>query len=229
MIDDGGPAPDDASPAIDAGEFGAWVLAMTAALRGSPGTAVPCGDCVGCCSSFWPVALRADDPDIDDRLPADLVHAAPAGPPGLRYLYYRPDGTCPLLTDHRCTVYERRPQTCRDFDCRLFTATGLDSAGPGKALIDRRITAWRFRYASPEAERVHRAMRAAASFLTGPARSLAVVRPPTSPIAIAGLAFKAYTVFLDPDIADESVTTIWQRMIAAGRAFDADDTTLPAT
>ena len=31
-----------------------------------------------------------------------------------------------MLVDGRCSIYEHRPRTCRTYDCRIFTATGLD-------------------------------------------------------------------------------------------------------
>ena len=204
----------------DAGEFGAWRSAMAASLRGNAGTDVPCGDCVGCCSSSWPVALRAEDDNLREAIPAEFLLNVPNAPPGVRYLGYRADGTCPLLTHHRCTVYARRPQTCRDFDCRLFAAAGIDSAGPGKPLIDQRIKAWRFRYAHADDERTHHAMRATAAFLVAAIEHMPSLRLPRSAVAIAGIAFKAHAVFLNNAHHDLSVEALAHQVLAAAGAFD---------
>jgi len=38
---------------------------------------------------------------------------------GKRCLPKRPDGACIYLGDTGCTIYEKRPQACRAFDCRV--------------------------------------------------------------------------------------------------------------
>ena len=204
----------------DAGDFEQWVHSMTASLRGESGNDVPCGDCVGCCSSSWPIALRASDAKIVARIPVQWLMDPEDAPPGLRYMAYREDGTCPMLSSGRCSVYVDRPQTCRDFDCRLFAAAGILSAGDNKPLINARIAAWRFRYGTPAGEASHQAMRKAAAFLSHPNTRQLAPRLPTSPIALAGLAFKAHRVFLDPDHATWSVDECLRQVIAAARSFD---------
>jgi Fe-S-cluster containining protein len=186
------------SEPLDAGDFGTWLQQTQAVLRGgTAGTDVPCGDCVGCCSSHWPVALRAEDEALVPLVPAWLLLEPEDAPEGLRYMGYREDGTCPMLVKRRCRVYAQRPQTCRDFDCRIFTAAGIASAGADKPLINERLSAWRFSYASAEDLAVHEAIQAAAAFLQGEAREVPGFHFPVAPIAIAGLALKAHTVFYD--------------------------------
>jgi Fe-S-cluster containining protein len=215
------PSPNPSASTVDAGEFGTWVEAMTAMLRGGPGLDVPCGACVGCCSSSWPIALRAEDAEIAAALPPALLIDPPGAPEGVRYMGYRSDGTCPMLEAGRCSVYARRPATCRDFDCRLFAATGLPSAGRGKPLIDARIAAWRFRYATPEEAATHVAMRAATRFIVGRARTVPGIRWPDSPVSVAGLAFKSWRVFLDPEAGELDARLLADRILEAARAFDA--------
>lgn len=205
---------------IDAGEFGAWLLAMTLTLQGHGDNAVPCGDCTGCCSAAWPVALREEDRDLLPLVPAAYLLTVDNAPPGVRYMGYRSDGTCPMLVEQRCTVYARRPQTCRDFDCRLFAAAGMPSAGAGKAMIDRRIRAWRFRYATPAAKAHHEAIMRTAQFITAQRGTAAGQLFPSSPIAIAGIAFKAHTVFLDPNEAPRSTETLTDAILTAAKDFD---------
>jgi uncharacterized protein len=205
---------------IDAGEFGQWVEAMTATLRGTSGSDVPCGTCVGCCSSHWPVVLRPEDHAVAARVPHYLVLEPDDAPEGLRYMGYRADGTCPMLKSGQCSVYAIRPQTCRDFDCRIFAAAGLRSAGESKPLINARIQRWRFQYTSPEAEAAHTAMRAAADFIRTAAAVPGVPALPTSPIAIAGLAFKAHRVFLTESATHDPPAQLAQRLLDASRRFD---------
>jgi Fe-S-cluster containining protein len=207
--------------ALDAGDFGIWLRQMQAVLRGdSAGTEVPCGDCVGCCSSHWPVALRAEDEAIVPLVPAWLLLEPEDAPEGVRYMGYREDGTCPMLAKRQCRVYARRPQTCRDFDCRVFTAAGLASAGPDKPLIDERVRRWRFSHASAADLAAHEAVKAAAAFLRGPARDLPGYRFPTSPIAIAGLALKAHEAFLEGRAEGRSAAEMAQAVVEAARQFE---------
>lgn len=213
-------APDDSTPTRDAGEFGAWLRAMTAMLRGGGGIEVPCGDCVGCCSASWPVALRGEETALLAEVPHWLHLEVEDAPPGVRYMGYRDDGRCPLLADGRCTVYARRPATCRDFDCRLFAAAGIESAGPGKGLIDARIRSWRFHYADAAARRRHEAIRRTAAFLTGPARRVPGHRLPDSPVALAGIALKGHGAYLEDGIDALEAPDRLARVIAAARAFD---------
>ena len=208
--------------AVDAGEFGHWVRQMSASLRGDTGSDVPCGDCVGCCSSSWPIALRARDAAVTARIPAQWLLEPEDAPPGLRYLGFRPDGTCPMLESGRCSVYADRPQTCRDFDCRIFAAAGIASAGDNKPLINARIVQWRFSYATASEKTLHEAMRQVATFLVEPETRRIAPRLPTSPIALAGLAFKAHRVFLDPAHSQWTTEACLQRVIAAARAFDEE-------
>lgn len=203
---------------LDAGEFSEWVAGMTRALHGSAGTAVPCGDCVGCCSAHWPVALRAQDDAIARALPAHQL-VEPNGSAGLRYMAPREDGTCPMLEARRCRVYPSRPQTCRDFDCRLFAAAGIASAGPHRASMDARIRRWRFRYASDESAAAHAAVRTTADLLVRLTSTPAGARLPRSPVALAGLAFKGHTALLRRT-AGEDDDALLARVLATARAFD---------
>lgn len=79
-----------------------------------------CIGCAACC--WWPVALRHGD-----DVPAELVDAG-ARLPSMRR---RADGSCAALDREAgaCTIYARRPQTCRAFEvggrlCRLARERG---------------------------------------------------------------------------------------------------------
>jgi Fe-S-cluster containining protein len=205
---------------IDAGDFGEWKRQMTAMLRGTGGIAVPCGDCRGCCSAYWPVALRSSDAAAAVLIPSEWLMTPANAPPGVSYMSFRPDGTCPMLTAGNCQIYSHRPQTCRDFDCRIFAATGIQSAGDGRQQIDDRIGAWRFRFTSPADEATRAAMQAAASFIQEAHRTHPSLPLPASPIAIAGLAFKAHQIFLTPEPASLSIRELVDRVLAAGLEFD---------
>jgi Fe-S-cluster containining protein len=197
---------------------------MRAALRGHGGTAVPCGDCVGCCVSSYHIPIRPEDREALGRIPAGLLVRAPGMAPGHRLLRYHENGLCPMLDDRRCTIYSVRPQTCRDYDCRIFAAAGIDAGGPDKDVINRRVRAWRFIYATEADRAAHEAVLAASAFIQAKHDCFPGGRAPTAPTGIAVLAIKSYAVFLETGSRAgaqargdfETATTI----IDASRRFD---------
>src|SRR5689334_1550064 len=121
---------------VAAGPFSAWLRAMRRSLLGNEGMDVPCGDCVGCCVSGYSVQLRPQDHQAAARIPATFIVSAPGFTKG--HLTVRPlsNGLCPMLDDGKCSIYSVRPQTCLDYDCRIFAAAGID-AGEGKVVINK--------------------------------------------------------------------------------------------
>jgi Fe-S-cluster containining protein len=206
---------------IAAGAFGAWLAEARESLRDNRGSDVPCGDCVGCCVSSYFIPVRPEDKAALDVIPARYLVNAPNEPRGQWLMGYREDGTCPMLTDSKCTIYGQRPQTCRDYDCRIFAAAGIDAGGDDKAVINRRVLAWRFTYPSPADHAAHEAVKAAATFIATKRDSFPASRAPTAPTGIAVLAVKVFSVFLDPDIARKADTDIALAIIAASRDFDS--------
>lgn len=78
-------------------------------LRGS--VAVPCGDCSACCRAFANIPLGTLD---DASLYRTRDHH------GAVVLERHDDGSCIYLVNNQCSIYDRRPHTCRTFDCRIF-------------------------------------------------------------------------------------------------------------
>lgn len=90
------------------------------AACGSPSD-VPCNGCTACCRSV--VAIR---PDLGDN-PADYqcaMNVDVSAPNRLATfsLDRKPDGSCYALRNGKCTIWEKRPVTCRVFDCRRIFA-----------------------------------------------------------------------------------------------------------
>lgn len=209
------------SEVVAAGAFGAWLQEVRASLRGTGGTHVPCGDCVGCCVSSYFIPIRPEDEAARKRISPELLVTAPGLQEGHRLMGYRSDGTCPMLSAGQCSIYEDRPQTCRDYDCRIFAAAGIDAGGPDKHVINRRVHAWRFTYGSDQERLTHSAVRSTASFIQASKASFPGGRAPTAPTGIAVLAVKAYGVFLDPGVKDKSDAEIAKAIVEASRAFDS--------
>src|SRR5689334_9221911 len=137
---------------------------MRAALAGEAGMEVACGDCRGCCTSSYYVKVRAREAAALERIGAGNLEPGPPGEPGSQLLGFRENGHCRMLAGRNCTIYADRPETCRTYDCRVFTAAGMD-AGPGKDEINERVALWRFDHPSERDHAEHRAVTAAANYL----------------------------------------------------------------
>jgi Fe-S-cluster containining protein len=71
---------------------------------------VPCAACTACCRQQIVVLGEADA--------ANFAHYDFRQVGDLRVLNHQADGACVHLGDRGCTIYEKRPQTCRTYDCR---------------------------------------------------------------------------------------------------------------
>ena len=156
---------DDGDDPIPAGPFSAWLSAAADPQRRTD-LDVPCGTCTACCRSAYFVHIEPDEADTLRHVPKALLFPAPGRPKGHQLLGFDDDGRCPMLTDAGCSIYEHRPRTCRSYDCRVFTATGLSPAADGKVEIERRTRRWRFDTTSePNAAAELAAVRRAAAYL----------------------------------------------------------------
>jgi uncharacterized protein len=204
---------------IPAGAFGEWLSKARASLLGDCGADVLCGDCTGCCTSGYSVQLRPEDARARAAIPAEFVSRAPGFPSGHLTMRPLPDGTCPMLREGKCSIYAQRPQTCRDFDCRIFAAAGVDAGGAEKAAINRRVRQWQFTYPSETDKLAHDAVMAAASFIRN--HPGCFTRPvPSAPMGIAVLAIKCYALFLDPSIQTKSDVEIASAINTICRDFE---------
>ena len=159
---------------LPAGRFSVWLDGMQRALRGEGSSEVPCGSCTACCTSSQFVHIDPDERDTLARIPEALLFPAPGLPQGHVVLGYDERGHCPMLRDGACSIYEHRPRTCRTYDCRVFTAAGVepDEAQPAIAGQARR---WRFDLVT-EADRARwDQVRAAAQHVEGTATQRAVL------------------------------------------------------
>jgi len=179
-----GPADQD-----DAGPLAAWAVATVAVAAGRAEADVPCGTCTACCRAGWFVHVAPDEVEALRRIPAALQFPAPGRPPGHVVVPHDDRGRCPMLTDAGCSIYEHRPRTCRAFDCRVFTATGVRPDGDAAADVAHRAAAWRFDRTGPDDRRHHLAIRAAVERL---ADDLA-----GRPGDLAGAAVRVHELFLD--------------------------------
>jgi uncharacterized protein len=201
---------------LPAGNFSAWLRAMRSALAGGPGMQVACGDCVGCCTSSYFIKVRPHETDTRQRIPPEHLSPSPTEP-GTSLMGFDAAGHCPMFGEQGCSIYAHRPETCRTYDCRIFSASGMQ-AGPGRTAINERIARWRFEYPGEAEREEQRAVRAAAAFLRQHPVRFPDGHVPSRPSEIAVLAVKAYGVFLGETPRDADAAA---GIIAACRSFDA--------
>lgn len=72
---------------------------------------VPCNGCTLCCRKDAVRLLPADDPSEFKTEPHPYW-------PGEVMLAHKPNGDCIYLEPGGCSIHDRRPQMCREMDCR---------------------------------------------------------------------------------------------------------------
>jgi len=204
-----------------AGSFSEWLRAMRAALAGNSGMDVACGDCVGCCTSSYFIKVRAHEREAIERIGAENLRPVPGSNNGNMLMGFEPSGHCFMFTNGGCSIYQHRPETCRTYDCRVFTAAGMN-AGPDKSVINERIASWRFDYPTPRDTEEHRAVTAAANFIRQHPLRFPGGHVPSRPSEIAVLAVKSYQVFLDKPATDAEIGAA---IVEACLGFDTHSST----
>jgi uncharacterized protein len=124
-----------------------------------------------------------------------------------------------MLRDNECSIYLGRPQTCRDYDCRVFAAAGVEPGGPDKVVINRRVRQWLFSYPTELDRTAHDAVRTTAAFIRTKRSSFPGQRAPMGPSGVSVLACESYRVFLHPDIHARADTEVAQMILDASREF----------
>jgi len=177
---------------LAAGDFSDW---LEAARSGAPAD-VPCGECNGCCRSFYFIHIEPDETAALARIPAELLFPAPGRSPGHRVMGHDQFGCCPMLVDGACTIYEHRPRTCRVYDCRLFAATNMAAGESDKQLINARARRWHFDDSGPASVSRQKAMLAASRFLRVHSAAFEAGLLPTNPTQGALLVLRIHELFL---------------------------------
>lgn len=76
---------------------------------------VPCNGCTLCCQGDALRLLPGDDASQYQTVPHDTIL-------GELMLDHKPNGDCIYLGATGCTIHARRPQMCREMDCRIIGA-----------------------------------------------------------------------------------------------------------
>ena len=201
---------------FEAGEFSEWVDHFLSTMKGEGEGDVPCGECVGCCTSAKFIHIKPRDSAAIKVIPSELLFSAPGLPTGHFVLGYDHNGHCPMFSQGKCSIYAHRPETCRQYDCRVLSATGAPTVDESE-VISNRISAWEFQYASPASRRIQQTIALTVEFLSAysddfPKGMIPQTTPQLSAFAIrihtefAGLSFESAS-----QRASELITTITQK------------------
>jgi Fe-S-cluster containining protein len=141
------------------------------------------------------IHIRPEETKTLQRIPRQLLFPAPGQPKGHVLMGYTDEGRCPMLVNNECSIYEDRPQTCRDYDCRVLAAAGVAVDPHLQAEIADRIQAWAFDYESDASREEHRIVKEAAAFLQRNRDLFPQGSVPTYPVQLAALAVRIYRHF----------------------------------
>lgn len=193
---------------VPAGPFSEWLHETHRARKlGGLSMSVPCGDCNACCRASHFVHVHPNETSTIARIPRRLLLRAPGLPTGHVLLGYDEKGRCPMLSGDTCSIYDDRPQTCRDFDCRVFAAAGIEPDGQGpQAAIAERVREWKFEYPAEVDSIEHDAVRVAGRFLCENSDSLREFDIQVSPLQLALLAVRFFKLFLNGATATENAS-----------------------
>lgn len=194
------PIPQDparaAQPPLPTVPFSAWLAAHRRALRDGTGADVPCGDCRGCCASSYFIHIQPDEKETLAAIPKPLLFPAPGMPRGHVLMGHDEQGHCPMLKNGACSIYARRPRACRDYDCRVFAASGV-APEADKPAIARQAARWAFDLPGEEDRRGLDAARDAARFVERHAARFPAGFLPDLPTRRALVALAVHEVFLE--------------------------------
>lgn len=186
---------------ISAGMFGPWlklIRNLSSPHQEQKGMNVPCGDCVACCTSFYFIHIRPDEDATLSKIPKELLFDAPGLPEGHMVMGFDEEGACPMFMEGECSIYSVRPVSCRQYDCRIFSATELKPEDH-RSLIAKQASGWAFELTNQEDELHLHAIREAAKFLLKYACKFSPGFLPGSTTQLAVFAINLSELFLEDD------------------------------
>ena len=179
-----------------AGEFSDWINSFLGTMKGESSGDVPCGDCIGCCTSSKFVLVRPTDFEAISIIPEELLFPAPGLPKGYQLMGYDEQGHCPMFKSGKCSIYELRPETCKQYDCRVLAATGANIEGESKEIVET-ITSWQFEFSDNESRNKEKALKRAMLFLKENSEFFPRGYFPNTDSQISALAVRIYKEFIN--------------------------------
>ena len=177
--------------------FSHWLEQTRRNLASGGSADVPCGGCTGCCRAKQFVHIEADETETLSRIPGRYLFPAPGKPAGTMVMGYDDEGRCPMLAGNGCSIYAHRPRTCRQYDCRVLAAAGVEVEDEDRRPIAEQVARWQIECDSSEDRANLDALRSAAGFLHGHPECFESGKP-ANETELALHAVKAQPVFVGP-------------------------------
>lgn len=186
-----------------AGNFTTWLNDTVTSLQNDKEAFVSCGDCSACCRSSYFIHIKPSDVLTLSHVPEELLFSAPGLPAGHKLMGYDEKGRCPMFINESCSIYQYRPQICKQYDCRIFPATNIQLDDEDKSAIAQQSIRWEFKISSKQDELHLKAVQHAAKFLTDQKSKFPKGFIPGNTTQQATLAIRIYPIFLsNPDITN---------------------------
>jgi uncharacterized protein len=173
-----------------------WLRRIKKALAENSSMKVSCGECNACCRSSFFIHVNPEETRTLCRVPKELLFPAPLWPKGHMILGYDKHGRCPMLVRNKCSIYKFRPATCRSFDCRILSASGLVEEDNINQPVFQQARRWKFTYTTKVDKILHSAVHDAAKFMMSHPDCIKDNVFSGDAIQISVLAIKVYYVFL---------------------------------
>ncbi len=193
---------------LAAGEFSTWLEDINSPHFQEKGSDVPCGECTACCHSSFFIHIKPEEKDTLAHIPKELLFYAPMMEKGNVLMGYDEHGNCPMLKDNKCSIYQHRPQTCRNYDCRIFTATGFSAGEEDQSDIIEQTKRWAFDMLDNASAAAYAAVQAAAKFIMENQTQFPEGIVPKNATDQALFSLKIYSLFLDQEKQDTKIDEI---------------------
>jgi Fe-S-cluster containining protein len=115
---------------------------LTSVDSGAPISDVPCGNCTKCCEVLTP--FLTPDEVTSGLYPLSLIQPDknmilenPNVGPLVAMFKKTPTGGCFMFIDNKCSIYDHRPRSCRQFDCRTQNHPETNKVAKEKFGIER--------------------------------------------------------------------------------------------
>ena len=102
-------------------------------------TSVPCNGCTACCQNDL-IMLHPEMGDDPARYPGGLMRATNpiTGESGLA-LRHKEGGGCWYVGPNGCTIHDRAPAVCKEFDCRRLLKQFMSLPRPERRRLQKRL------------------------------------------------------------------------------------------
>lgn len=182
---------------LPGGAFARWLEQyLQAQTQAEPAGEVPCGDCNACCKASYFIGIAEQERETIERIPRVHLTVATGSQERQWTLEQSCGGSCPMLVDDACSIYEHRPRTCRRFDCRVFAATAISPGSGPRTAVNQQVWRWRFDYSGPADALRQTALLEAAAFLQRRADLIDPAIAPTDTSDLARAAVFVHELFL---------------------------------